>query len=92
MLNSRKSPIKNKISVCHTLPKYSNVIVHDILLGLTHIDGPYLQAWASADVSERVLVVIIHRSAKLRHKHKAKTTRLIVFTLFITYIHYTLYR
>lgn len=36
---------------------------------LTHIDGPYLQARLSADISKCVLIVIIHHSAELKQTH-----------------------
>lgn len=59
--------------------KYScvtrNVYIHNnvgcmiFVLGLTHIDGPYLHAWLSADVSECVWTVIVHHSAELKQTH-----------------------
>lgn len=40
------------------------------VLGLTHVDGPYLQAWLSSDFFESLLIVIAHHSAQLEHKQK----------------------
>lgn len=74
-----KISTNNKISACHTLLEveqikcphtvHSNVDCMIFALRLTHIDGPYLQAWLLVDISKCVFIVIIHHSGELKQTH-----------------------